>query len=150
MKFLTVTGALFIALIGAIFAFPLINTVVNIETNSALAESVSLPSSAEEFSAADLDQANLTTEAQSIPVTDIQAAVIPVVDVAISDTTVETADEANSEDALLEAAAQANAEITAELAAERTNFEEFVASVTNGYRNLVSGIYVPDAWKSVV
>ncbi|MEK6221670.1 MAG: hypothetical protein N2D54_05430, partial [Chloroflexota bacterium] len=62
MKFLAVTGALFIALIGAIFAVPLLNTILDFETNSALAESVFLSSPVEEISEVDTSQAEFSAE----------------------------------------------------------------------------------------
>lgn len=139
MKYLAVTGALFIALIVALFALPLLNTVVDFETVSALAEGVSDTGSADLVSSVDASVQTDSSAAQVIPVTDLQeAVVIPVIDVAEAS---ENAVDFSADDAAFEAAALANAEAATEMAV----FDDFVASVINGNRGLVSGIYVQDA-----
>ncbi|MCH7664254.1 MAG: hypothetical protein IH859_10360 [Chloroflexi bacterium] len=143
MRFLAITGALFFILIAAIFSIPFLSAFANIDFNSVSAEATFILSSLQEVDASSIVPEGSSTAVQAIPVTDGQALVIPViesVDADDADRYVEFSAVANADALILQAAARADAEAAAAFA----ELEEFIASVTNGYASLITGVYVPN------
>ena len=135
MRFFAITAALLAVLAAAFLALPIINTAAAMDSQvPAVQELVSVDSAPE----------------AAIPVTDlIDAAAVPVALVEEPAGSVETA--APVEDDLAQlAAAEATAEAAAQAAqaaAEQVlqaELDEFVASVTNGWSSVVTGVYVPN------
>lgn len=140
MRFFTISATISFTFFAAIFALPLLNTISEIGAAASATEAALQVSSPVE----QLEQSVSVETAEqpksanpSIPVTDEEISVIPVIgttdaDIVELDTVVEVIQSAEEEAAVL-----------AELA-EQEKFEAFVASVNNGYANLVTGVYIPN------
>ncbi|MCH7479828.1 MAG: hypothetical protein IIC79_00395 [Chloroflexi bacterium] len=152
MRFLAITGTLFFTLVAAIFSAPLLSAFANPDINSASIEAAFSPSSIQEIvpsSDSSSDFSPIVRKGNSsivpaIPVTDGATVVIPIIEAAeadVSSPAVEVSSEPSVDNVALEEAARADAEVAAALA----DLRSFIATVTNGYASLVTGVYVPDA-----
>lgn len=125
MKFIVITGMLFFILVAAIIGVPLLGTFVDLD--SIVADTASTY----------LVQANPNTSSPAIPVTDSQSVALPIIEVEAAASAL-----VSVEDATISIGSDIASEADLSALAE---LEEFAASVTNGYANLISGVYVPDA-----
>ena len=143
MRFLAITGTLFITLVTAIFSIPLLGTFANLDSNTVRNQAELLLSSSQQLDTGSIVPEESSTVVQAIPVTDGRAAVMPVINVFKADdavAVVELYSEPNTDDLALKEAARVDTEAAAAIAA----LKEFIATVTNGYASLITGVYVPN------
>ena len=147
MRFLAITGTFFFTLIAAIFSAPLLGAFANPDINSASIKAAFSPSSIQEIvpsSDSSSDFSPIVRKGNSsivpaIPVTDGATVVIPIIEAAeadVSSPAVEVSSEPSVDNVALEEAARADAEVAAALA----DLRSFIATVTNGYASLVTGV----------
>lgn len=147
MKFLAITGTLFVTLVAAVFSALVLSAFTNPDINFASIEAAFSSSSIQEIDpSSDLSsivQEEISSVAPAIPVTDGASVVLPLIEAVEEDdaiTVVELSSEPNAVDLMREEAARARAEAAASLVA----LEAFIATVRSPWDSLITGVYVPD------